>query len=66
VLKKLKRKQALLRSNLSAIDFPRYAVTSFVMEGTMVFLPVFFVTDIAIWLKKPEPELSFPPLVSKI
>jgi hypothetical protein len=38
-LRKLKRKQALLRSNLSAIDFPCYAVT----KREMVFTFSFFI-----------------------
>jgi hypothetical protein len=37
-LRKLKRKQALLRSNLSAIDFLRYAVT---YCGRMAFAILF-------------------------
>jgi len=32
----------------------------------IVFLPLLFVTDIALWLKKPNPKLSFPPFVTKI
>ena len=52
VLRKLKRKQALLRSNLPAIDFLRYAVTLWGWDVCLVsFL---FVTDIALWLRKPK------------
>ena len=50
-LRELKRKQALQRCNLSAIDFLRYTVTEC---WRMAFAILFwYVTGIAIWLKKP-------------
>jgi len=52
VIRELKRKQALLRSNLSAINFLRYTVTFFFWRGGLYGFP-FHVTDIAIWLRKP-------------
>jgi len=45
----LKRKQALLRSNLSAINFLHYTVE--VRGDGILYCPFF--TGIALWLKKP-------------
>ena len=49
----------MLGSNLSAIDFLRYAVTNFVLEGEFLIFPSIFVTDNATWLKKPNRKFAF-------
>ena len=54
-IKELKRMQALLRSNLPAIDSLRYAVT-LLRDGTLVLS--LCVTDIAAWLRKPAVSLA--------
>jgi len=57
-VRKLKRKQALLGSNLSAIDFLRCTVS--VEAGRFVFVRFFMDTGIATWLRKPNynPQVS--------